>query len=99
MRLRNTPLRFGRPTGRIVRFERFLIAMPILALAAQMLLVSPVALAATVYPNPPNATPVAWPSTFSSYTTDTGAVIADTENESGIGNTYDISSANGTASS
>jgi hypothetical protein len=81
------------------RFDRMLIALPLVALVAQMLLVAPIAQAGAVYPNPPNATPVAWPSSFTSYTTDTGTPISDVEGEAGIGSTYDISSSAGTSTS
>ena len=81
------------------RLDRVLIGLPLVALVAQMLLVAPVAQAGAVYPNPPNATPVAWPASFTSYTTDTGTPISDVEGEAGIGSTYDISSSAGTSTS
>jgi hypothetical protein len=78
---------------------RALIAVPLVALVAQMLFVAPIVQAGAVYPNPPNATPVAWPSSFTSYTTDTGTPISDAEGESGIGSVFDISSGGGSATS
>jgi hypothetical protein len=81
------------------RFEGVLIGLPLLAIVAQLLLVTPIAQAGAVYPNPPNATPVAWPSSFTSYTTDTGTAISDVEGEAGVGSVYDISSNAGGATS
>ena len=69
------------------------------AIAAQLLLVAPVVEAGAVYPNPPNATPISWPSSFTSYTSDTGTPISDVEGESGVGSVYDISSSGGGSTS
>ena len=69
------------------------------AVASQLLLVAPVVEAGTVYPNPPNATPIGWPSSFTSYTSDTGTPISDVEGEAGVGSVYDISSSGGAATS
>ena len=95
MRMRTAPTL---PAG-FGRLDRVLIALPLVALLAQMLLVAPIAQAAPVYPNPPNATPVAWPSSFTSYTNSSGTPISDVEGESGVGSVYDISSGGGGATS
>ncbi|MDQ3128814.1 MAG: hypothetical protein M3Q66_10245 [Chloroflexota bacterium] len=89
------------PNRRLTRPHAFRlgIGLPLVALIAQVLLMAPVVQAGAVYPNPPNATPVAWPSSFTSYTTDTGTAISDVESETGVGPTYDISSGGGGASS
>jgi hypothetical protein len=87
--------RVARPAAR----RRLAPAFATVAIVAQILLAVPVAQAGAVYPNPPNATPVAWPSSFTSYTTDTGAPISDVEGESGVGSVYDISSGGGSATS
>jgi hypothetical protein len=81
------------------RIDRLIHVLPLVALVAQALLVAPIAQAGAVYPNPPNATPVAWPSSFTSYTTDTGTPISDVEGEAGVGSVYDISSAAGSSTS
>jgi hypothetical protein len=81
------------------RAQRLLAASALVLLVAQALLVAPVVQAGAVYPNPPNATPSAWPSSFTSYTTNTGAPISDVEGESGVGSIFDISSAGGGSTS
>src|SRR5258706_14557606 len=91
MRARFAPL----PPARRRRIDKLIHVLPLVALMAQALLVAPTAQAGAVYPNPPNATPVAWPSSFSSYTTDTGAPISDVEGEAGVGSLYDIRAAGG----
>jgi hypothetical protein len=95
MRLRTTASRHARASLP----ARAAIALPLLAVVAQLLLAAPIVHAGAVYPNPPNATPVAWPSSFTSYTSDTGSPVSDVEGESGIGSTYDISSNASTATS
>ena len=95
MRTRSAPLRRSR-SGRL---GPLLLVLPLVTVAAQLLLVAPVVEAGAVYPNPPNATPSAWPSSFTSYTTDTGTPISDVEGESGVGSVYDISSSAGTSTS
>src|SRR5258705_2427612 len=95
MRARLAPL----PPARRRRIDKLIHVLPLVALMAQALLVAPTAQAGAVYPNPPNATPVAWPSSFSSYTTDTGSPISDVEGEAGVGSVYDISSAGGGSTS
>jgi hypothetical protein len=95
MRLRTIPV----TPARRARLHRTLLRLPLLAVLAQVLLVAPVVQAAPVYPSPPNATPVTWPSSFTSYTTDTGTPISDVEGESGVGSVYDISSSGGASTS
>jgi len=75
------------------------MAFSIVAVLAQLLLIAPVVNAGAVYPNPPNATPVAWPSSFTTYNNSTGNPISDAEGESGIGSIYDISAGGGGSTS
>lgn len=95
MRLRTAP----HSTDRFTRLVRVSAALPLVVVMTQLLLVAPVAQAGAVYPNPPNATPIAWPSSFTSYTTDTGTPISDVEGEAGVGSVFDISSNAGGATS
>jgi hypothetical protein len=81
------------------RAQRLMATLALVMLVARALLVAPVVQAGAVYPNPPNATPSAWPSSFTSYTTDTGAPISDVEGEAGVGSVFDISSAGGGSTS
>ena len=85
------------PSERVIRVLSSLSLLSLIA--AQLLVAPPAARAGTVYPNPPNATPVTWPSSFTTYTSDTGTPISDAEGEPGIGSIYDISSGGGSATS
>jgi hypothetical protein len=95
MRMRTTP----RHRSRSGALTPLFLILPLVTVATQLLLVAPVVEAGAVYPNPPNATPSAWPSSFTSYTTDTGTPISDVEGESGVGSVFDISSSAGTSAS